>query len=63
MRKQELQSVDVKLAKRPQACQRYGMCWNVLLKAAQDANAVVRYGRSVFINVPVLDRYFDALSE
>lgn len=63
MRKQELVQPSIKLGKREQACQRYSMCWNTLLKAAEDAQAIVRYGRSVFINFTKLDAYFDALSE
>lgn len=63
MRKQELAPAGVKLGKREQACQRYSMCWNTLLKAAEDAQAIVRYGRSVFINFTKMDAYFDALSE
>lgn len=63
MRKQELIPAGVKLGKREQACQRYSMCWNTLLKAAEDAQAIVRYGRSVFINFTKMDAYFDALSE
>lgn len=63
MRKQELAAPGVKLGKRDQACLRYSMCWATILKAAEDAQAVVRYGRSVFINFTKLDAYFDALSE
>lgn len=63
MRKQELAPAGIKLGKREQACQRYSMCWATILRAAEDAQAVVRYGRSVFINFTKLDAYFDALSE
>ena len=63
MKKQDLVHPGVKLGKREQACQRYSMCWATILKAAEDAQAVVRYGRSVFINFTKLDAYFDALSE
>lgn len=63
MRKQELAPVEVKLGKAEQACQRYSMCWATILKIAEDARAVVRYGRSVFVNFTKLDAYFDALSE
>lgn len=51
-----------KLLKRQQAEERYNMSWNTLLKAAQDAGALVRYGRSVFFNATIMDKYFDSLS-
>lgn len=63
MNKQTLKPVTPKLLKREQAEQRYNMSWNTLLKAAQDASAIVRYGRSVFFNATRLDAYFDGISE
>lgn len=63
MRAQQLISKpSPKLLKRPQAMERYSMSWNTLIKAAQDAGALVRYGRSVFFNATILDKYFDSLS-
>ena len=62
MRARERTEVGVKLLKTEQACQRYSMCRNSLVRAAEDARAVVRYGRSVFFNATKLDAYFDGLS-
>lgn len=62
MNAQKLSPPSPKLLKRQQAEERYNMCWNTLLKAAQDAGAIVRYGRSVFFNATILDKYFDSLS-
>lgn len=62
MRARERTEVGVKLLKTEQACQRYSMCRNSLVRAAEDAQAVVRYGRSVFFNATKLDAYFDGLS-
>ena len=52
-----------KLLKREAACMRYSMSWNTLRRAAEDCQAIVHFGRSVFLNATRLDAYFDALSE
>ncbi|MCC8130081.1 MAG: DUF6462 family protein [Clostridiales bacterium] len=62
MNAQRLINPAPKLLKRQQAEERYSMSWNTLLKAAQDAGAIVRYGRSVFFNATLMDKYFDGLS-
>ncbi len=62
MNPQKLVAITPKLLKRQQAVERYNMCWNTLLKAAHDAGALVRYGRSVYFNATLLDSYFDSLS-
>lgn len=62
MKARERTAVDVKLLKVEQACQRYSMCRNSLVRVAEDAQVVVRCGRSVFFNATKLDAYFDALS-
>jgi hypothetical protein len=55
-------SSSAKLLKADDACRRYSMCRNSLVRAAEDAQAIVRFGRSVFFNVGKLDAYFDSLS-
>ncbi len=62
MNAKKLNIPSPKLLKRQQAEERYNMSWNTLLKAAQDAGALVRYGRSVFFNATIMDKYFDSLS-
>ncbi len=62
MNAQKLVNATPKLLKRQQAEERYNMSWNTLLKAAADAGAIVRYGRSVFFNATIMDKYFDSLS-
>ncbi|MCD8119426.1 MAG: DUF6462 family protein [Lachnospiraceae bacterium] len=62
MNVQKLENPAPKLLKRQQAEARYNMSWNTLLKAAGEAGALVRYGRSVFFNATIMDRYFDSLS-
>lgn len=55
-------SVDPKLLKRPQAEARYSMSWNTLLRAAGECRAIVRIGRSIWLNATILDAHFDSLS-
>ncbi len=62
MNAQKLTMPPPKLLKRAQAEERYNLSWNVLLRAAQDAGAIVRYGRSILFNATRLDSYFDSIS-
>lgn len=63
MNKKKYVEPGIKLLKRQQAQERYSMSWNTLTRAAADAGAIVHYGRSVFLNASLMDKYFDGLSE
>lgn len=44
-----------------EACSQTNYSRNTLMKVATEANAVVRIGRTVRIDMPVLYRYIDAV--
>ena len=57
-----IENTQVKTAKLDFACARYSMGRAAMRKIAEDANAVIRVGRSYFVNLTILDRYMDSIS-
>lgn len=56
-------SADVsKLATIPMARDRYKLSRNALVKYANEANAVVKLGKSIRINITKMDMYIDSVS-
>ncbi|SEL89552.1 hypothetical protein SAMN04487770_12023 [Butyrivibrio sp. ob235] len=56
MRKAEFSNDIQKLATKLQARERYKLSMGTIMKIAEQANAVRRFGRSVRIDIEVLDR-------
>ncbi len=44
------------------ACRRYGRGRAGIMRDAAEAGAIIRIGRTVRINVPILDSFYDSLS-
>lgn len=53
----------IKLSDLDQACTRYGIGRNTMRNVAEEAGAVVRIGRLWRVNLPVMDAYFDNITE
>lgn len=53
----------VKLADVEQACARYGIGRNTMREIAEEAHAIVRVKRLWKVNLPVMDAYFDKITE
>ena len=53
----------VKLADVEQACARYGIGRNTMREIAEEAHALVRVKRIWPANLPVMDAYFDKITE
>ncbi|MGN1191096.1 MAG: DUF6462 family protein [Dorea sp.] len=53
----------VKLADVEQACARYGIGRNTMREIAEQAHAIVRVKRLWKVNLPVMDAYFDKITE
>lgn len=56
MRKSNFDNEITKLATVQQAQSRYKLSRNMLMKIAEDNNAVRRFGRSVRIEIPLMDK-------
>ena len=56
MRKPNYSDTVTKLATVPQAVERYKLSRNTLMQIAERENAVRRFGRSVRIDVPAMDK-------
>ena len=52
-----------KLLSLDDACARYSFGRATMRRAAQDAGAEIRIGRTYRVNIDRLDRYFDSISE
>lgn len=53
---------EIKIVDIPGACKRYGRGRAGVMRDASDAGAVIRIGRTVRINISILDRYYDSIS-
>lgn len=53
----------IKLADVDQACARYSIGRNTMRELAEQAGAVVRIKRLWKVNIPVMDAYFDSITE
>ena len=53
----------VKLASFDQACARYDVGRNTMQKLAREACAIVPIGKLRKINLPIMDAYFDKITE
>ena len=53
----------VKLADVDQACARYGVGRHTMREIAEEAHAIVRVKRLWKVNLPVMDAYFDKITE
>lgn len=63
MRKRgESTEINMKMGKVEQACQRYNLGRDAMYRTAENAQAVVRIGRSLLINFSKLDAYIDSIS-
>ena len=51
------ENVQARFVKHPQAMKRYSMCRNSIDKIAREAGALIKIGRSVFIDIEKLDDY------
>ena len=51
------ENIEVKYMKTDQAMKRYSMCRNSLDSTAREAGALIKLGRSVFIDVQAMDKY------
>lgn len=56
MNKSNYSDTVTKLATVPQAVERYKLSRNTLMQIAEKENAVRRFGRSVRIDVPAMDK-------
>lgn len=63
MRKMERTSPEVKTGRIEQACERYGIGKSSMRQVAEDAEAVIRIGKSYLINFTKVDAYMDRISE
>lgn len=60
MNKPEYSNTITKLATIPQAVERYKLGRTKLMEIAENENAVRRFGRSVRIDVPVMDKAIES---
>lgn len=56
MNKSNFSNNVTKLATVPQAVERYKLSRNTLMRIAESENAVRRFGRSVRIDIPAMDK-------
>ena len=57
-------AVKPKIIPLGQGCkERWPMGRRKLQKLAEDAGAIIRIGKLVYINVTIMDRYFDEISD
>ena len=52
---------NAKLQRVPEACTDTNWSRNTLMKVAAEANAIIRVGRTVRIDMPVLYKYIDTV--
>lgn len=62
MRKIERMEPEARTGRIEQACLRYGLGKNTMRKVAEDAQAVIRIGKSYLINYSKVDAYMDSMS-
>lgn len=59
-----MKAVNPKIIPINQGCkERWPMDPRTLQRLAEDARAIIRIGRRVYVNVTIMDRYFDDISE
>ena len=59
-----MKEVNPKIIPIMQGCkERWPMDPRTLQRLAEDARAIIRIGRRVYVNVTIMDRYFDDISE
>ncbi len=63
MNKQERVAPEIKTGRLEQACIRYSIGHNAMRQVAEDAEAVIRIGKSYLINFTKVDAYMDSISE
>lgn len=63
MQKLKTREPELHTGKIEQACMRYGLGKNSMRKVAEEAEAVIRVGRSYLINFSKVDAFMDSLSE
>lgn len=57
-------AVKPKIIPLGQGCkERWPMDRRTLQRLAEDAGAIIRIGRLVYVNVTIMDRYFDEISD
>lgn len=62
MNKIERMEPEARTGRIEQACLRYGVGKNTMRKVAEDAQAVIRIGKSYLINYSKVDAYMDSMS-
>lgn len=62
MRKIERMEPEARTGRIEQACLRYGLGKNTMRKVAEDAQAVIRIGKSYLVNYSKVDAYMDSMS-
>lgn len=62
MRKIVRMEPEARTGRIEQACLRYGLGKNTMRKVAEDAQAVIRIGKSYLINYSKVDAYMDSMS-
>ena len=62
MRKIERMEPEARTGRIEQACLRYGLGKNTMRTVAEDAQAVIRIGKSYLINYSKVDAYMDSMS-
>lgn len=62
MRKTERMEPEARTGRIEQACFRYGLGKNTMRKVAEDAQAVIRIGKSYLVNYSKVDAYMDSMS-
>lgn len=62
MNKIERMESEARTGRIEQACLRYGVGKNTMRKVAEDAQAVIRIGKSYLINYSKVDAYMDSMS-
>ena len=59
-----MRAVNPKIIPIKQGCkERWPMDPRTLQRLAEDAGAIIRIGRRVYVNVTIMDRYFDEISD
>ncbi len=63
MQKIERNIPEMRTGKIDQACLRYGLGRNTMRKVAEQAGAVVKFGKCYLVNFAKVDAYMDSISE
>ncbi len=63
MQKIERNVPEMRTGKIDQACLRYGLGRNTMRKVAEQAGAVVKFGKCYLVNFAKVDAYMDSISE